>query len=135
MFSKIIEYREMQQLRKDHLAQKKMRQALIFFGICVALLLVMSVVDAMKPAPVKPVKHSIHSPSKPAAFSDAQQQELDDIKQFAVAVTKPLETLDQDDLDLVQSKAGDPCYENNTQLPADKMVVAISACKLTPKGR
>jgi hypothetical protein len=32
MFKNLIEYREMQQLRKDHLNQQKRRQAIVLFG-------------------------------------------------------------------------------------------------------
>jgi hypothetical protein len=54
---------------------------------------------------------------------------MQDIQAFADAVTKPLDTLSDEDLDLIGRKAKDPCYETNAILPKEQMLQAISSCK------
>jgi hypothetical protein len=124
MFKRYTEYREMQQLRKDHLAKQKMRYALIFMAVMGTLLVAMMVVEAVsKPS----------SPTKTAevvsAISAANQQEIQDIESFAYIVTKPLDELKSSEIDLMGEKASDPCYEKNALLPREEMIVAIKKCK------
>lgn len=113
MIKRYTEYREMQQLRKDHLAKQKMRYLLLFLAILGALLLGMSVIEAVKPA--EPVKTTV----------SVKHQE---IEKFADMVTKPLETFTKEDLALLDAKAEDPCYAKNAMLPKAEMIVAITAC-------
>lgn len=117
MLKQYIEYREMQQLRKDHLAKQKRKQALILIAIFGALILVMGVIGMAKPA--EPVTQT------PAAAVSNHQRE---IEKFADVVTKPVDTLSSEDLDFIGSKAGDPCYEKNAMLPREEMISAITAC-------
>lgn len=123
MFKQIVEYREMQQLRKDHLMQKKQRMMFVILAILGVVLLATYVVKTV--IPTNPVKAA----AAVSTVDAAKQQEMSDIQEFAGAVAKPLEDLKKEDLDLVDSKAEDPCYAKNTQLPADEMIVAITACK------
>lgn len=125
MIKQFIEYRETQQLRKDHQKKQKLEYALVVFAILGVLLIAMTAVEIMQPAP----------PAKPVAVKSQETQEMQemhemqDIQAFAAAVTKPLDQLTDEDLALVEAKAGDPCYEENTQLPSELMVKTIKACK------
>src|SRR4051794_11999417 len=127
MFDRIIEYREMQQLRKDQRVKQQRRQLFIFLGVLGTLLLVLLAInaatspnssDAKTPERVKTVQ------MVPTEITQETQEtpEMQDIQAFADAVTKPLDTLSDEDLDLIGSKAGDPCYEANAMLPADQMI-------------
>jgi hypothetical protein len=122
MFKTYTEYRETQQLRKDHLAQQNRRYALIAMAILIPLFAILAVVEAKTPdAPAKPVP----------VVSPANQQERQDIEEFADDITKPAYTLSSDDLDFVGEKAKDPCYEKSADalLPKEQMIAAITACK------
>jgi hypothetical protein len=126
MFKQYREYREMQQLRKDHLKKQKLRYGLIFFAIAITLLLAMAVVEGITPA--EPAKSaSTQYQETPQETQDRQERQ--EIEEFALAVTKPLHTLTREDLDLVGAKAKDPCYEKNATLPQEEMVEAIATCK------
>jgi len=120
MFKRYTEYRETQQLRKDHLAKQKMRYALIALLIMVPLFAVLAVVEAS--APAEPVKTA-------PAVSPANQQETREIEEFAYIVTKPLDELTSEDIDLMGKHSKDPCYEKNALLPREQMIVAITKCK------
>jgi len=134
MFHRFVEYREMQQLRKDHRAQQRRRQLFTFLGVLGTLLMVLIVIEVAIPA-----KPTVAAPAKTTEITesvktvpDADPQdmpELQDIQAFAEAVTKPLDTLSDADLALVKSKANDPCYEANAVLPKDQMIQAISSCE------
>ena len=131
MFHRFVEYREMQQLRKDHRAQQRRRQLFTFLGVLGTLLMVLIMIELAMPA--KPTAAKAPEPTKsvqvvPAAESQ-ETQELQDIQAFADAITKPLGTLTSDDLNLMDSKAKDPCYESNAMLPKDQMIQAISSCE------
>ena len=66
MFKRYTEYREMQQLRKDHLAKQKMRYALIALVVMIPLFAVLAVIEAAAPAePVKAVKSETKTTSLP----------------------------------------------------------------------
>lgn len=115
MLKRYTEYREMQQLRKDHLAKQKMRHLLILLAILGVLLLGMSVIKAIKLA----------EPVKSVSTVSVKHQE---IEKFANMVTKPADTLTAEDLALLNAKAEDPCYAKNAMLPKTEMIIAIAAC-------
>ena len=74
MFKRYTEYREMQQLRKDHLMKQKLRYLGIFFVVMLALLLVVSVMEVVKPAEAtKPVK--TEQPSAPVQTEEPSVQD------------------------------------------------------------
>lgn len=123
MFKQIVEYREMQQLRKDHLMQKKQRMMFVILAILGVVLLATYVVKTVMPT--NPVKAA----AAVSTVDAAKQQELSDIEEFADIVTKPSDQLESTDFDLVGKKAHDPCYEKNALLPREEMIVAITACK------
>ena len=130
MFKQYMEHREFRQLRKDHLAKQKRRQALIIFAVLGAILAAMAVVElATKTEPSKPVAAVSKVATQETQEIQNEQQETSDIERFALIVTKPLETLTGEDLDFIGEKEDDPCYASNTQLPRDQMVEAIWACK------
>jgi DNA-directed RNA polymerase specialized sigma24 family protein len=122
MLERILDHRERQQIRKARQRKQTMRYGVIFFAIALVVLAVGAVMEAASPAEEPKV-------AKPAGPSVAQQEEMYEIEEFADAVTKPLEELSSEDLDLVSEKAEDPCYEENSMLPQDEMVEAIYACK------
>jgi hypothetical protein len=131
MFQRFTEYREMQQLRKDHLAQQRRRQLFTFLGVLGSLLIVLVVIEMAMPA-----KPTAASPAKTTEVTESikaaptvEVQAVKEIEAFADAVTKPLDTLSEDDLALVHNKAKDPCFETNAMLPKDQMIQAISSCK------
>jgi hypothetical protein len=123
MLKRYTEYREMQQLRKDHLKKQRMRYGLIFFAIMGVLLIAISVVEAVSPA--APAK----STAKVSTVDQQKMQEKQEIQEFAYIVTKPIDELTSEEIDAMGAKAGDPCYEKNALLPEDEMVEAILACK------
>lgn len=130
MFQRIAEYREMQQLRKDHRAQQQRRQLFIFLGVLGALLMVLIVIEAVMPGTPTAAKPTEQTKSvQMVSTVDPQETETQDIQAFADAVTKPLGTLSEEDLALIDRKAKDPCYETNAMLPKDQMLQAISSCK------
>lgn len=121
MIKRLIEHREYQQLRKDQMKEKKFKQAGIVAFFAVVLLLIGGAVEQAFPDP-KPVK----APHVAAVVP----QKAQDAEHFATVITMPLDQLDPDDLDFIQTKAGDPCYEDYVQLPHDDMVSAIKACEV-----
>ena len=129
MLKQYIEYRETQQLRKDHLNKQKQRQALIIIGVLGALLALVMFVKALSPAePVATPATPVVSGATAAQPEQQSQAVVQDAEKFAVIVTKPLDTLTSEDLDFIDTKADDPCYADNTQLPKAEMVDAIVAC-------
>lgn len=130
MFKQIIEYREMQQLRKDHLMKQRQRMMFIIIPVLCVVLLASYIVDAVKPSePVKAATTSQSTQEVPTMSDSVKQQELSNIEEFAYMVTHPVDEMQSGDLDLLDDKANDPCYEKNAQLPEEEMVVAITACK------
>jgi hypothetical protein len=127
MFKRIIEHREMQQLRKDHLAKQRMRYTLIALVIMIPMFAVLAVIEAATPA--EPVKAEAKTAESVPTVSAANQQEIQDIESFAYIVTKPLDELKSSEIDLMGEKASDPCYEKNALLPREEMIVAIKKCK------
>jgi hypothetical protein len=123
MFNRYIEAREMRQFRKAQDTLQKRRQLFILVGIMAILLGAIAAVQAAMPA--EPAK------SATAVPTTTNPQELQDIREFAFVVTKPLATLTQKDLDLITRKENDPCYKANVGigLDQDHIVIAISACK------
>src|SRR3954470_6610137 len=121
MFNRYMEYKETRQFRQAQAISQNRRQLFVLFPIMGTLLVAISAVKAVMPT--EPAKSAVPS------VLTTQQKELQDIQRFAVVVTKPLDTLTSEDLDLVGSKAHDPCYESNAMLPAEQMVEAISTCK------
>lgn len=120
MFKNIIEYRETQQYRKDQKQKQKLKYGLVLFAILSVLLIVTTAVEAMSPAePVKPA----------TVVATTEQPEIEEIQAFATAVTKPLDQLTKEDLDLVDAHDEDPCYADNVKLPSELMVQTIKACK------
>lgn len=122
MLKRYIEYREMQQLRKDHLRKQNLRNLAIMASALVVLLVGTYVVKAFRP-----VESS--QAAKPTGPSLVSQKEMQEIEEFATAVTKPMGELTKEDLDLVGAKAKDPCYDKNAQLPQEQMMSAIAKCK------
>lgn len=127
MVKRYLEYREMQQLRKDHLRKQSLRYLLILMAILGVVLAATYMVEAIKPTePVKSVKPV-------AAVAPTQNlediEEIQDIEEFADIVTKSADKLTSEDLDLLTVKAKDPCYEKNVMLPQEQMMEAIAACK------
>src|SRR3954451_13894498 len=123
MFNRYIEAREMRQFRKAQDTLQKRRQLFILVGIMAILLGAIAAVQATMPA--EPAK------SATAVPTTTNPQELQDIREFAFVVTKPLATLTQKDLDLITRKENDPCYKANVGigLDQDHIVISISACK------
>ena len=128
MLKHYTEYRETQQLRKDHLAQKKQRQAFLIVSILGALLTLVMIVKAVTPAEPVTAATPIVQPVTAATPAEIPVEATAEAEQFAVIVTKPLETLTSDDLDFMTEKAEDPCYASNVQLPREEMIAAIVAC-------
>lgn len=124
MIKRYMEYREMQQLRKDHLMKQRLRMMFIIMAILGVVLLATYAVEAVMPT--APAKSAVTTSS---AISSANQQEMQDIQEFADTVTKPLDELEQEDLDLMEAKANDPCYEKNATLPREQMIEEITTCK------
>ena len=124
MIKRYIEYREMQQLRKDHLRKQSMRYLLVFFAIMGTILLVTYAVDAFKPAEMAK-STSVESVS---TVSAAEQQKTQEIEEFAYIVTKPLGDLTDEDFDFIDTKAKDPCYEKYAMLSSEQMIKKITAC-------
>jgi hypothetical protein len=120
MFKNIIEYRETQQYRKDQKQKQKLKYGLVLFAILGVLLIATTAVEAM--TPTKP-------PTASTTVATTEQQELQEIQAFATAVTKPLDQLTKEDLDLVDAHDEDPCYADNVKLPSELMVQTIKACK------
>jgi hypothetical protein len=113
MFNRIIEYREMQQLRKDHRIKQQRRHLFIFLGVLGGLLLVLVVIEMAMPA-----KPTAASPAKTTEVTEpikaaptVETQEVQEIEAFADAVTKPLDTLSEDDLALVQTRPRIPALK------------------------
>jgi cell division protein FtsB len=121
MFDRFFEYKEAQQFRKDRMRRRNMRYLVIFMAILGAVFVVVSIVNAISP----PAK----SATKQTVSTQIVSKQKQEIKEFADIVTKPLDTLTKEDLDLVDAKADDPCYAKNAKLPQDQMIKAISACK------
>lgn len=122
MFKNIIEYRETQQYRKDQKQKQKLQYGLVLFAILAVLLIATTAVEAMTPS--KAVK-----PTVSTTVATTDQQETQEIQAFATAVTKPLDQLTKEDLDLVDAHDEDPCYADNVKLPSELMVQTIKACK------
>lgn len=121
MIKRLIEHREYQQLRKDQMNDKKFKQAGIVVLFGVALLLIGGVLEQVTPEP-KPVKAPHVAKVLPQTALDAER--------FAELITMPVDQLQPDDLEFIDTKAGNPCYEEFTQLPAEDMVNAIKACEV-----
>lgn len=122
MIKRWIEHREYQQLRKDHMDEKKLRQAGIVILAGLVLLFAVGAMEKLFPEP-KPVK-------APSVVKVVPQKALD-AERFATLVTMPVEQLSSEDLDFIGSKTGNPCYEPYVQLSHDDMVNAIKACEAT----
>ena len=76
MIKKIIEHREMQQLRKDHKRKQNMRLAAIGSGVCLALLGVIGVIEAATPPQAVPAVQTVQPTPSPEVMS---QSEIDEI--------------------------------------------------------
>lgn len=122
MFNRYIEAREMRQFRKAQEASQKRRMLFILLAVMGAVLVAISVGKAVMPA--EPVKAAVSIPT-------ATQQERQDIQEFAVVVTKPLDTLTPEDFQLITSKENDPCYNASVgvKLNQAQIVQTIIACK------
>jgi hypothetical protein len=103
MLKQYIEYKEMKQLRKDHMAQKKLRYAVIFFAIAMTLLIAMAVIEAVTPAgSAKPSK--VEQPVGKTELSDQEIQEL-------------------------TSKQAQYCLQINQHLPEPRLTKQIGVCE------
>src|SRR4051812_5301798 len=124
MFNRYIEAREMRQFRKAQEASQKRRMLFILLAVMGAVLVAISVGKAVMPT--EPVKTAVSKTESPAT-----QQERQDIQEFAVVVTKPLDTLTPEDFQLITSKENDPCYNASVgvKLNQAQIVQAIIACK------
>ena len=134
MIERLIEYREGQQFRKDRLRKQNQKRALLILVPCMAILLVVAGISAImgeeKPVTVAKAVSTPSQVSEPVeVVPSVDEEEIDDIEQFAYIVTKPLDQLTSEDLDFVESKAKDPCYETYAGLPNDQMITKITACK------
>lgn len=121
MIKRWIEHREYSQLRKDQMNDKKFKQAGIVAVFGVVLLLIGGALEQVTPEP-KPIKAPHVAKVLPQTALDAER--------FAELITMPLDQLQSDDLEFIDTKADNPCYAEFTQLPAEDMVNAIKACEV-----
>lgn len=114
----LLDYRERQQIRKDRLQKRNLRYLTIFFAVLLVLLLGAYAVDGLSPKEAKPV-----------AAKTVQQQELQKIDEFVSIMTKPVESVTQEDIDFIDTLEGDPCYEKNAEVEQGLMAEEIAKCK------
>lgn len=122
MLDRILDHRERQQIRKARQRKQSMRYAIIFFAIALVMLAVGAVVESGKPAEAAKT-------AKPTGPSVAHQQEMDEIEEFVDIVTKPIDELTSEEIDLMGEKAEDPCYAQNVEVEQGMMAEAIAECK------
>jgi hypothetical protein len=125
MIERLIEYREGQQFRKDRKRKQDQKRALLILVPCMIILLIgagiSAVIGGEKPAPVA------KAVATPAPTVSSEEEE--EIEEFAYIMTKPIEDVTDDELDFMGEKAEDPCYEQYSLLPAERMIAKITACK------
>lgn len=120
--------KEMKRLRKQQAAKQKLRLLIILGAVSVGVLLVFAGMEMATPPEASSPAVSA-SQEKPEDIQE-EQQVTSEIERFAYVVTKPLDQLTSEDLEFVEEMADDPCYEDNVSLPQEKMIDAITACKL-----
>lgn len=120
MIKRLIEHREYQQLRKDHMREKSLKQAgiVVIFGL---LLLGIGGFFEMTTPDTTSVK--------PGAAVYQPVETVSDADKFAELVTMPAEDLTPDDLAFLKSKEKDPCYAGNVDVEQGMMAEEIAACE------
>lgn len=123
MIKRWIEHREYQQLRKDQMNEKKMKQAGVVVLVGLALLFAIGFVTEEVPT---------EKTAKPGAAVYQPVSAVSDAEKFTELVTMPAENLTPDDLEFLKSKENNPCYAGNIDVEQGMMAEEIAACEATP---
>jgi hypothetical protein len=131
MIERLIEYKEAREFRKERKRKQDQKRALMVLVPCMAILLIGAGISAImgkeEPAPVVKAVATPSQVSKPVEVVPSVNEE--EIEKFAYIMTKPIEDVTGDELEFMGEKAEDPCYEQYSLLPAERMVAKITACK------
>lgn len=123
MLERILDHRERQQIRKARQRKQAMRYGAIFFAIALVVLAAGAVLEAASPA------EETKAATPVAEVSSANQQDLQEIDEFVDIMTKPIDELTSEEIDLMGEKAEDPCYAQNAEVEQGLMAEEIAACK------